>query len=174
MSSVRRGAAPAARDLAARKRRQAVWLRERFHFTLEKIAASGLPCVRHAPYRVEPECSECDPSPMYPSGRSAARKALNSALENAYPLDAEHRDELRRDALLTVDLGIERMKRDLVDPDLDPIDRARAATAIVRLLERMAKMTGTDAPARVQVTEELDATIDEELALLIQQAGGQA
>lgn len=164
-----RGATPTARDIAERKRRQAVWLREHLHYTFERIAGEGLPCVKHAPFNVEPGCLECDPRPMYPSGRSAVRKAIMSALEQAYPLDSEHRDALRRDALLTIDLGVAKLKSDLIDPDNDAADRARAANAMVRLLDRQARMTGLDAPSRVQIDEGLDEELRQELALLEEQ-----
>jgi hypothetical protein len=161
-----RGAAPTQRDIAERKRRQAVWLRENLHYSYDRIAADGLPCVQHAPYAVEPSCVECDPRPMYPSGRSAARKAIMSALEQTYPLDAEHRDALRRDALATIDLGVARLKHDIIDPDADAADRARAVNALVRLLDRQARMTGLDAPSRVQLDEGLDEELRQEIAAL--------
>lgn len=164
-----RGASPTQRDIAERKRRQAVWLRESLHYTFDRIAGEGLPCVKHAPYAVEPSCAECDPRPMYPSGRSAARKAITSALEQAYPLDAEHRDALRRDALLTIDLAVTKLKHDLIDPEGDAADRSRAVNALVRLLDRQARMTGLDAPSRVQIDEGLDEELRQELQLLEEQ-----
>lgn len=161
----RNGADERAASIAKRKRRQAVWLRNTLHMTLDEIARSPLPCQDHAPY-TRTGCPECGTTPMW-SHRSDASKALRHAMEKAYPLDADHREQLRREAMATVDLAIRDAKRILIDAKNMPPDvRLRAAQQLTRLLERQARMLGLDAPARVTLTDDLDEQINEELAAL--------
>lgn len=147
--------------------------------TYQQIADAVLPCpehrdrggidptqcaLEHETRRVVdgPDAAPIDCVPMY-SGRSGARRAVEQGLAEAYSITEADRDRLRREHLATIDTALQRLMRDTIG-STDPMDRARAANAVARLLERAAKLTGLDAPTRVTVTSELDDELSAALA----------
>lgn len=149
--------------------------------TYQQIADATLPCDEHRPIGgIDPE--QCrlahetaravdgpdshpiDCMPMY-ANRGTARRAVLEGLAEGYQISESDRDDLRREWLATIDTATQRLMRDVLSPG-DPIDRARAASAVVRLMDRAAKLTGLDAPTRVTVTDELDEDLSAALAAL--------
>lgn len=164
--------------LALRRRVYAVELRS-MRRTYQQIADAVLPCPEHrdrggitpAACRQQheahrlvdgPNAAPIDCTPMY-ANRKGAQRAVEQGLAEAYSITEADRDRLRREQLATIDLALQRLMRDTVGGG-DAIDRARAANAVARLLERAAKLTGLDAPTRVTVTTELDDELSSALA----------
>jgi hypothetical protein len=146
-----------AAQLATLKEQRAVQLRL-LRYSYEQIAASILACPDHRPDG-DRLCIDSGRDVhcvlLYPSGRSAARKAVERALARDYPQTGEGREQLRSEQLGQVDLLLQRTLRAAMSGDWEA---ARVAT---RLLDRRAKLLGLDAPTRVQITSELDSRIEE-------------
>lgn len=156
----RRAQSPRARrQTATLKEGRAVQLRL-LGFTYEQIAAKMLPCPPHRPDGLV-GCGLC--VPLYPSGKSAAKKAIDRALQRDYALNEAGRDQLRQQQLGQVDLLLQRAMREAMG---DKPGRHEAMRNAIRLLDRRARLLGLDAPTRVQVTSELDAQIEEAFAAL--------
>ena len=147
------GSNAAADLLAQRKALHAVKLRAR-GLSLDAIAAARLPCPYHAA-RGNGDgvdtCSDC--LPMY-AHRSSAMRAIERQLEQEYAAGQETREQLRRHQLLQIDTLMQTAMPAAMGGDWE------AARTCVRLLDRRARLLGLDAPARVQVTTELDQQID--------------
>lgn len=152
-------------QLARRKLQRALFLRTVLQWSLQRIADSTLPCDVHVPDG-RPDCDLCV-TPMY-SSRGAVSKVITKALAEEFPLDAEAKEQAKREQLATIREAVRKMITDVLNGK-DAADRARASNALERLLGRQAKLLGLDAPARVVVTEELDMAIDQELAALLEQ-----
>lgn len=156
--------------LHARERKRLAVLREGravdlrlLGMTYEQVAASLLPCSSHRGTEGDPTCSLCQV--LYPGGASAARKAILRALDKAYALGQEGREQLRQQQLGQIDLLLRKAMRSAMGGDWEA---ARVAT---RLLDRRARLLGLDAPSRVQVTTELDQEIEALLDQLAEQTG---
>lgn len=163
-------------NLAVRRRAYAVQLRS-MRRTLQQIADAVLPCkehddrggidpatcqAMHAAARAKGAGPLVDCMPMYAT-REGARKAVEIGLTEQYPIAEKDREQVRRELLASADLTLSRVMRDVLG-EKDPADRARAAASVVRLLDRMAKLTGADAPTRLVVTDELDDELSAALA----------
>lgn len=158
----------AANALAARRRAFAVELRS-MRRTYQQIADATLPCSEHRDRGgIDPDTCRLmhendrdrhpvDCARMYAS-RSAAKRAVEQGLAELYPIAESDRDAMRREWLSTLDTATQRLMRDLLSA-AEPVDRARAANAVARLSERVAKLAGLDAPTRLTVTDELDEQI---------------
>lgn len=143
--------------LAARREAKAVQLRAA-RMTYQQIADYVMPCPEHDSIGGLDGCGDC--APLYRS-RAGAFKAVTRVLEREYAGAAASRELLLQESLATVDAVIRRMMADTQDPRLDPADRARAATALMRAMDHRAKLTGLYAPTRVTVTDELDLEIEQ-------------
>lgn len=166
--------------LSARRRAYAMELRS-MRRTYEQIAAAVLPCDEHRRVGgIEPaQCAELhafarqvdgpqshpvDCLPMY-ANRKGAQRAVLQALAEGYQLTEADKETMRQEQLATSDLVLRKMLTDaLTGPT--PVDRARAATAVARLLERQARLAGLDAPTRVSIDPELDDAVASALAEL--------
>lgn len=144
------------------KERRAVHQRLVLMQTYQQIADSLMPCPRHDA-RAEPTCDEC--RPMYGS-RASAQKAVVRAIQADYSAAASEREHLRDELLGTSKLLLKQAVADALDAKASRGDRARAQVAAVRVMDRMAKLVGTDAPTRVTITDELDEELRQALAEL--------
>lgn len=141
-------------DLAARKAVRAVKLRA-MHKTYEEIAQSLLPCTPDHEPDGKPWCEAC--VPMY-AARSSAKRAVDNQLALEYQAGSETREQQRRQQLAEIDLILAR----LIPQAIGHSDaQQEAARSVVRYLDRRAKLLGLDAPARVSITTELDAQIEQ-------------
>lgn len=152
-------------QLAALKEGRAVQLRL-LRYSYSQIAASLLPCPEHKPDG-DQSCADSEHAPrcvvLYPSGKSAARKAVERALARDYPQEGEGRELLRAEQLGQIDAVLRNALRFAVNELRPDWEAARVA---IKALDRRAKLLGLDAPTRVQVTTELDQRIDELLGQL--------
>lgn len=137
-------------------------------YSYDAIASSLLACPDHRPDG-DQSCAVSSRDVrcvvLYPSGRSAARKAVERVLSRDYPQSGEGREQLRSEQLGQVDLLLQRTMRAAIGGDWE------AARVAVRLLDRRAKLLGLDAPTRVAVTSELDARIDDLLSQMDELSG---
>lgn len=150
--------------LAARKRARAITLRTVARYTFQQIADAPLLCDLHRDLDAAPPgCALCLPR-MY-SNRGNARAAVMEALREDWSATEADRDRLRSEQLATADALLQVALRDARLSE-SPADRARAITAGARMLERIAKLTGTDAPTRVTVDADLEAELEAAMAEL--------
>ncbi len=139
-------------QIGRRKQIRALDLRS-IGFTLEAIAASLLPCDDHRP-NGRHSCDYC--LPMYGS-RAAASRAVDAALRAEYATNAGRREEYLLRQLAQIDLVLRRAMPEAIDKS-NP-DRNEAARVVERFLRQRARLLGLEAPARVQITTELDESI---------------
>lgn len=140
--------------LARRKQVRALNLKA-IGYTYEAIAQSLLPCDDHRPNGRQ-DCTYCQP--MY-SDRSAARKAVLAGMQAEYAIGAETRSQYVAQQLLQIDMVLTRAMPEALDRS-NP-DRNEAARVAERFLRQRARLLGLEAPARIQITTELDETIRE-------------
>ena len=92
---------------------------------------------------------------------------LRALKESTY----EAADMMRTQEGLRLDLLQRANMRDAIDPNIDPNTRIKAATIIIRVMERRARLFGLDAPVQAQVevtatTGEIDSEIKKLTRLL--------
>lgn len=151
-------------SLATRKRARAVTLRTVLRYTYQQVADAPLLCDLHTGRdQAPPGCPLCVPR-LY-SNRSNARKAILEGLREDWSATEADREHLRSEQLAAADVLLQVALRD-ARLSTTPADRARAITAGARILERIAKLTGTDAPTRVVVDPDLDAELEAAMAEL--------
>lgn len=164
--------------IAERRRAYAVQLRS-MRRTLQEIADAVLPCPEHQERGgIAPDACRAmhdaarargngplvDCLPMY-ANREGARRAVEQGLTEQYPVSEHDRERIRQELVAASDLALKRVLRDVL-AGADAGDRARSAGAAVRLIDRIAKLTGADAPTRLVVTDELDDELAAALAEL--------
>lgn len=142
------------RERARRAELQAVQMRA-IGYTYEQVADSTLWCTPYHRANPEPGCPACEK--MY-SSRSAAKRAIDRALEREYAAGADTRESLRRQQLAQIDVLLGPAMRRATGREGDNIEAA--VTSCVRLFDRRAKLLGLDAPLRVDRTSELDAQVE--------------
>lgn len=128
--------------------------------TADAIAHSLLPCDDHRPQGRQ-DCAAC--LPMY-ADRSGAKRAIDRMLAREYALGAASREQLRQHHLAQIDLLLRAKMPDALNNGSPSSNEA--ARVVLRALDRRARLLGLDAPARVTVTTELDAQIEELVAQL--------
>lgn len=146
-----------ANTLAALKQAHAVRLRAGGQ-SFQQVADAYLPCQAHRPTGAVRDCPDCV-GPMY-AHRASAKRAVDKALEQEYAAGQDTREQLRRHQLAQIDLLLQAAMPKALGADWEA---ARVAT---RLLDRRARLLGLDAPARVTITSELDAAIEDLTAQL--------
>jgi hypothetical protein len=152
-------------DLAARKAVHAVKLRAQ-HLTYDEIAQALLPCSPEHQPDGKPWCDAC--VPMY-GHRSSAKRAVDAQLAQEYAAGSETREQQRRQQLAEIDLILARLIPQAIGHSAE---QQEAARSVVRYLDRRAKLLGLDAPARVQITTEMDAQIEALADQLLSMPGG--
>lgn len=153
---------PRAVNRAQLRETRAVYMRAVLRYTFQQIADALFPCPEHASVNGLAECPACEP--MY-GNRGTAKRAVDRAMARDYAAGEGARATLRSEQLATIDALLKRALGDALGKG-SPADRARAMIAATRLLERQARLTGLDAPARLTVTDELDEEIRAAVALL--------
>lgn len=148
-------------QLGKRKAVRAVQLRT-IAYTYEQIAQSLLPCDDHRP-NGRRDCAYC--VPMYGS-RAAAKNAVDRALAVEYAVGAESRERLRQTTLAQIDMVLARAMPESIDRS-NP-DRNESARVVARYVGLRMRLLGLEAPARIQITSELD----EEIRSLVGQLEG--
>jgi hypothetical protein len=123
-------------------------------YTYEAVAQALLPCPDHR-LKGRDGCEFC--LPMYRS-RAAAKRAVDAAMAAEYALDAGTREQYRQLQLAQIDLVLQRV---MPEATAKGKDRNEAARVAERYLRQRARLLGLEAPARIQITTELDETIRE-------------
>ena len=145
------------RERARRAELQAVQMRA-IGYTYEQVADATLWCTPYHRANPEPGCPACER--MY-SSRSAAKRAIDRALEREYAAGSDTRESLRRQQLAQIDLVLgPAMRRATGRDGVEGAGIEAAVTSCVRLFDRRAKLLGLDAPIRVDRTSELDAQVE--------------